>query len=377
LSKTYPHRSWAEINLTALRFNLRRLSSIHDKPVIGVVKANAYGHGLYAVAQSLVREGVKLLAVTNVTEAVTATQAAPKADVLILSPFLSEEIPMLVKDPRWITTLSDELEYKALEKEASRQRQRIRVHLKVDTGMGRLGGFPEQILELFQKVNKSPWIRVAGIFSHLASADIDQNESLAQMRRLRKFCYDAQLAGLTLPPVHFQNSAGTLRINASDLVTWVRPGLSLYGIPNPLASWKSKFGDEPLRPVLSWKARVALIREMPSGSNISYAHTYQTKRKTRVAVLSVGYADGVFRKLSNRGAVLIQGKRCPILGRVTMDMIMVDISKVSRVRWGDEVVLIGKSGKDEINAQEFSEWAETSPYEVLCNIGRRVVRIPV
>ncbi len=373
------HRTWVEIDLSALVFNLRRIRSLFDKEisVIGVIKADAYGHGLHAVAQTLAAHGVKTLGVTNILEAQTASSAVPKADVLIFSPLLQEEISETIRHPRWIPTLSNNEELHTFEREAMRRKRRVRVHLKLDTGMGRVGGLQQEILSILQHIHGSKWLIATGLYSQLASADMDREESMRQMKKLHDFCQSARRLGVALPPVHFQNSAGIVRLNPHGLIKSVRPGLSLYGVPVPLSAWQRHFGPSPLRPVLAWKTRVALIRDMPRGTAISYGNTFRTRQPTRIAILAAGYADGIYRKLSNRGEVLIHGKRCRILGRVTMDMIIVDVTHLSHIQWGDTAVLIGKSGQEEITAADFANWAETNANEVLCNIGKRVPRIVV
>jgi alanine racemase len=378
MNSTRPYRSWADIDLHALTFNLKRIRSLAGRrEVIGVIKADAYGHGLFGVAQALAQQGVRTFAVANLIEAQIASKAVAEADVLILGPLLAEEYAELVTHSRWTCTLSSEQEFQALEKEAASQRKKVRAHLKLDTGMGRIGALPNEMLKLYEKISDSRWVKIASLFSHLSSADSDHPESLAQLQKFQNFTRELEKRGFSIPPIHIQNSAGTLRLTALDIADYVRPGLSLYGVASPLSSWQKQFGKEPLHPVLSWKTRVALIRDIPAGTSISYDRTHRTRTRTKVAVLSAGYADGIFRKLSNRGQVLIGGKRCPILGRVTMDMIMVDISKVKNVKWGDTATLIGKNNGDGITAQEFAQWAETSPYEVLCNISKRVPRIIV
>ena len=367
-------RCWAEINLSHLAFNLRRFRSLVGRncDVIGVVKADAYGHGLFAIAQRLAREGVKTLAVANITEAAIASRAAPRADILLLSPLLPAEISQL--QTRWIPTVSSLTEFYALKRSAQRSRTKLRVHVKLDTGMGRLGGFSDEILKVLQLIAESRWITATGLYSHFASADVDRAETLRQVGRLRAFCRHGRAKGITIPPLHFQNSAGAIHVDARGLATSIRPGLSLYGVPTPAAAWRRCFGPNALKPVLAWKTRVALVRNMPGGSTISYANTFRASKPMRVAVLAAGYADGLSRKLSNRGEVLIHGKRCKILGRVTMDMTMVDVTRVPRAKWNDEAVLIGKGAGDEITAHEMAKWSETNAYEILCNISRRVTR---
>jgi len=345
--------------------------------VIGVIKADAYGHGLPAVAKALSAKRVKTLAVANIFEANAAVSSAPQSEILLLSPLLKEEIPEVVSHSHWIPTLSNLYESTAVEREAMRQKRRVAVHLKLDTGMGRLGGFPLDTLSLLKRIEKSRYLTATGLYTHFSSADTDEKETLHQFKKLQSFCRLAKEYGISVPAVHLQNSAGLMRIRGGKLVKGVRPGLALYGIPHPLHVWQHRFGSQSLKPVLTWKTRIALLRTVPAGTPVSYAGTYRTRRKSRLAVLSAGYADGIPRKLSNRGKVLIHGKRCRILGRVTMDMTIVDVTHVPKTRWGDTAVLIGKQGNDEITAHEFSGWAETNEYEVLCNIGKRVLRIPI
>ncbi|MDD2709626.1 MAG: alanine racemase [Verrucomicrobiae bacterium] len=375
-----PFRCWAEIDLDALAGNLRQLRSLRDKsePLIAVIKANAYGHGAEPVARRLWREGVRMAAVANVREAAAVSRAAPGLKVLLLSPLLPVEIGLLIKRPRWIATVSSLGELALFERAAARQRKKISVHLELDTGMGRTGAFSRGLIELLRRIRKSQWIEWSGLFSHLTFEDINCG-SARQLAQFKAFCGFLSRTE-KLPFLHFESSSGGVilpgaRGRRDDPPRGMRCGLALYGIPEPLSAWTRKLGAHPLRPVLTWKTRIGLVREMPAGTPISYGGTFRTRRKTRVAVLCAGYADGLPRKLSNRGEVLIHGRRCRILGRVTMDMVMVDVTRLPRARWGDEVVLIGKSGRDEITAGEFAGWAETISYEVLCGISSRVSRI--
>ncbi len=371
-----PARSWTEIDLSALAHNVRAIRSLIPRrcEVIGIVKADAYGHGMVPIARRLAREGVRTFAVANIGEAALLSSSLPQASILILGPLLPEEVNNAVRHPQWILTLSSERERKVLEKAAARARSKVRVHVKLDTGMGRLGAFADDLFDLMKRIQVSKHLQIAGLLSHLASADIDIASAKLQLKRLRDFRSRAIQEGIPVPFIHLQNSAGTLRLPVPDWIDAIRPGLSIYGLGNPREGWNQRLSARKLRPILAWKTRVALVRDVPAGTTISYAGTFQTKHHTRVAVLAAGYADGVFRKLSNRGEVLLRGRRCRILGRVTMDMIMVDATRVPKVRWGDPVVLLGRDGRDEITAHEFASWAETSPYEVLCSIDQRVAR---
>lgn len=376
------YRSWAEIDLDALAFNLRRVRSLRKgaKPVIPVVKADAYGHGLHAVTARLWREGIRIVAVANIQEAMGVSRAAPGMNVLLLSPLLPEEIEELPHHPRWLATLSSPSELKRLEQAAARQCRKITVHLELDTGMGRTGAFPKELLALLQRLQTSQHVKVGGLYSHLAAADTSRDESVRQLARFRQFGDRLRQSGYSLPPQHFENSAGSIVLPASSSRApgsprGVRFGLALYGVPMPRSAWSRRFGPCPLKPVLTWKTRIGLLREMPAGTTISYGCTFRARRRMWIAVLCAGYADGISRKLSNRGAVLIRGQRCRILGRVTMDMVVVDVSRVAQVCWGDDAVLIGGDGAGKIPAAEFAEWAETIPYEVFCGISKRVPRI--
>lgn len=375
-------RSWAEIDLDALAFNLQRVRSLRrgTELVIPVVKADAYGHGLDAVTRRLWKEGVRIIAVANIQEAMNVSRATPGMNVLLLSPLLPEEIEELTQHPRWLATLSNPSELRRIEQAAARYGKKIRVHLELDTGMGRTGAFPKELLALLQRLQTSQRVKVAGLYSHLVAADTSRDESVRQLARFRQFGAMVRQSGFSLPPQHFENSAGCIVLPASssrapDLPRGARFGLALYGVPVPRSAWSRHFGPCPLKPVLTWKTRVGLLREMPAGTTISYGCTFRARRRMRVAVLCAGYADGISRKLSNRGEVLIHGRRCRILGRVTMDMVVVDVSRVPQVRWGDDVVLIGGDGAGRIPADEFAEWAETIPYEIFCGISKRVPRI--
>jgi alanine racemase len=373
-------RTWAEINRSALRHNVRQIRLTNPgRELIGVIKANAYGHGLEETAGVLAREGVRIFAVATLDEALRALRCHRAAKALLLSPLLPEEMKTVVGNPRIIPVVSTRSEIHSLSSLAKRLRKRCQIHIKIDTGMGRLGAFPAEAFDLLDLSRKSaPHLLVTGVLTHLSSADVSADFTARQCRIFELFCRQLASRGWKIPMIHFQNSAGSVRLSKNDVANAFRPGLALYGVPVPPALWTrelSKVGALPLRPVLTWKARIAIVRDFPKGATVSYGATWTTPKPSRIAVLAVGYADGVFRKLSNRGEVLIKGKRCPIVGRVTMDMVLVDVSRIPGAKAGDVAVLIGRDGRTEITASEFAEWAETSPYEVLCHIGSRVKRV--
>ena len=370
-------RCWADIHLSALSFNLRRFRLLISKSteIMGVVKADAYGHGLFTVARALAHQRIHLLAVANITEAAIASCAAPRADILLLSPLLPSEFSEIPRHPRWIPTLSNLAEARLLEHMAIRQRKKVSVHVKLDTGMGRLGEFPLETLKLLRFIENSLHLRATGLYSHLSSADSSARESLLQWKHFQSLSHCAEAVGYSIPPLHLQNSTGLLRIPATQELTAIRPGLALYGVTDRPDLWKKRFGKGALQGVLSWHTRIGLIRHFPRGATLSYDRTFKTRAPMRVAILCAGYADGISRKLSNRGKVLIHGHRCPIVGRVTMDMILADVTRVPSAKWGDTATLLGKNGSGEITAHEVAQWAETNSYEILCNISKRVPRI--
>lgn len=370
-------RCWADINLSSLAFNLRRFRSLisQSTEIIGVVKADAYGHGLFAIAQALTQLRVRSLAVAHIAEADIASRAAPCADILILSPLLPNEFSEILSCPRWIPTLSNLAEAQRLARIAARAHKKVRVHVKLDTGMCRLGDSPSNTLRLLRFIHRSSCLQTTGLYSHLSSSDSSAAETRAQQKRLFEFIRLASIPEHLLPPLHLQNSTGLLRLPSHPRLSAIRPGLALYGATDRPDLWRQRFGNHALRPVLSWHTRIGMVRNIPRGATLSYDRTFKARVPMRIAILCVGYADGLSRKLSNRGEVLIHGRRCPIVGRVTMDMILADVTRVPSVKWGDQVTLLGQNGTDTITSHEIARWAETNSYEILCNISKRVPRI--
>ncbi|HEY4814093.1 MAG TPA: alanine racemase [Chthoniobacterales bacterium] len=360
-----PHRCWAEIDLGGFAANLAQLRQRVAPKVqfAAVVKADAYGHGLQAVAVAL-RDQVDLLAVASATEGAELRRAGVQTPVMILGPAISEELPLIVRE-RFIPTLSTAEEGRRLAELVSGSP--LDVHFVLDTGMGRIGLWNGEAIEEFRRLTELPQIRVTALSSHLPVADEDREYTSEQLERFRREA--DQLSG-TLPGT-ILNSAGSLRFgHAARPGDVVRTGLALYGIC-PLPEFQSLF-----RPVLSWKTRVVLVRVLQAGRTVSYGRTFTTSRETKVATIGAGYGDGYPRHLSNVGAeVLIHGRRCPVLGRVTMDQTMVDVTGLPEVNVGDEVVLIGRQGNEEILASELARKAGTIAWEIFTAISKRVVRV--
>ncbi|CAN5626289.1 alanine racemase [soil metagenome] len=362
-----PHRCFAEISGAALQHNARvaRERSGPNSALLAVIKANAYGHGLAAVAETLASEA-QLFGVANIEEAIEASQTAPQP-VMILGPALAAERAEIVRRG-FIATVSSCAEARefgrlAKDKPAS-------VACAIDTGMGRMGILESEAVAEVQKIATLPNVAIHSISSHLPSADEDREYTEAQLAHFSALV--AQIRG-AVPGAylaHTQPSAGVLGFNGagSDMA---RVGLMLYGI-SPLPEFQSL-----VVPALTLKSYVVLVRELPVGSSVSYGRTFITRRPTHVATISAGYADGMPRSIAGRGAVLIGGRRFPIIGRVTMDLIMVDVTDSPSVSIGDEVVLIGTQGEERILATEVAEWASTIAWEIFTGIGSRVARVYV
>ncbi len=366
-------RCWAEIDLAALDRNLRLIRAALPPHIryVAVVKADAYGHGLPQAAGRLMHAGADLFAVANVAEAAALRELGPGWPILILGPLLPEEDRFLSESDlaASVSTADEVRRFGAVGRESGRP---VAVHLKIDTGMGRLGVWHEQAPALLELIAAEPSIRLAGVFTHFASPDEDPAFTAEQRRRF--LAVIEKCPGLRVPGlyVHADNSAGMESMPGASPFNAVRVGLLQFGIlPHP----HSMLSQVHTEPVLSFHTRVGIVKDLPRGTTISYGRTRTLERDSRVAVLCAGYGDGFPRAMSNRAQVLLHGRRCPVLGRVTMDQTVVDVTDLPGVRCGDEVVLIGRQGAQEISASEFSAWADTIPWETLCSITKRVPRL--
>lgn len=368
-----PLRCWAEIDLAALERNLRliRASLPPSMRYVAVVKADAYGHGLHHAAARLMHSGADLFAVANVSEAATLRELGPGWPILLLSPLLPEEDRYLAEYDL-AATLSSPDEVERFSRVGQTAGKPIAVHLKIDTGMGRLGVWHTAAPELCRRILATPGLRLAGIFTHFASPDDDAEFTAEQRRRfLAVLDRCPELDPQTLF-IHADNSAGLETMPEDSRFNAVRVGLLQFGIlPHP----NSLLAAVHTEPVFSFHTRVGLVKILPRGTTVSYGRTRKLARDSTVAVLCSGYGDGIPRAVSNRAAVLIHGRRCPVLGRVTMDQTIVDVTDVPGVVCGDEAVLIGRQAGGEINITEFSHWADTIPWETLCSVTKRVPRI--
>ena len=366
MTSTDAFRSWAEIDTAALRHNARiaRERAGTAAALLAVVKANAYGHGLAGVAEALAGDA-QLFGVANLREAIQAREVIPQP-VLIMGPALPAERAEIVAR-RFIASVSSSAE--AAEFSEVARGQSVAVNCTVDTGMGRMGMHESDAVPEVKRIAELPNVRIHSISTHLPAGDEDAEFTRTQLSR-----FDALMARIRseMPGdylIHALPSAGVISFSDSAYDA-VRAGLMLYGI-SPMPEFQ-----KTLRPALTLKARVVLVRDLPAGASISYGRTFITQRPIRVATLGVGYADGLPRAISNRGAaVLIGGQRCAVLGRVTMDLTVVDVTHLPEVQAGDEVVLIGRQGREEILATEVAKRASTIAWEIFTGIGTRVARV--
>ena len=376
---------WAEVDLDAVRHNASLLARLAaPAQLCAVVKADAYGHGSVSVARAALEGGASWLAVALVEEGAELRADGIDAPILLLS----EPPPKAMEDAvgyGLTPTVYTRVGVDAVSTAAARFERVVDVHVKVDTGMHRVGVDPHDAPEIVGAVVGSRGLRLGGLFTHLAVAEgVDDAEDLAftaeQLRRFAQVRETLAAAGISAPLVHSANSAATIAHPEARL-SMVRCGIAIYGeLPSPAlaAVLADSSGGEMLRPVLSLRARVSFVRELEAGARPSYGRHYPLPVRSQVAVVPIGYADGISRRLfSHGGAVLIGGRRCPIAGTVTMDQIVVDCGPNSEVRVGDEVVLIGAQGGQTITAGEWADLMGTISYEVLCGIGARVPRVPM
>lgn len=364
---TETYRCWAEIDRGALRHNAKIVRErIGSAEMLAVVKANAYGHGLAGVGKALA-EDAQLFGVANLEEAIQL-RSALLHPIIILGPAVPEERSTIAECGfiPTISTFEEAQEFSLAAKDAATS-----INFKIDTGMGRMGVPEGDALAFFEKVSALPKIKIHSISTHLPVSHEDAEYTRDELARFGKLVRQIRAEIPGDYKAHVLQSAGLLAF-ADPTFDIVRAGIILYGI-SPLPEFQ-----KILRPVMTWKTRIGVVRDMPKGSSISYGRTFITPGKMRIATLTAGYADGYPRHLSNRGAaVLVRGQRCALLGRVTMDLMMIDVSKIDNVQVGDEAVLMGAQGAAEISCAELAEDAGTITWEITTRVGSRVRRVYV
>ena len=365
-------RNTAVVDWTALAHNLNQARSLLRPAVkiMAVVKADAYGHGSASVSQAFARMGADCLGVAHLHEALELRKAGVSLPVCVLSGIRTREEARAVIEHELNPVSYDPAAAEVLARESVAMGKRAGIYGKVDTGMGRLG-IPHTHIEPFlEKLGSLKSIELCGLMSHLSSADDpDRSFTDLQIRNFKGAIERARAKGFALPLNSLANSAGVMAYPESHF-DMVRPGIMLYGgLPDP-----EFLSPVPLRPVMTFKAVVLQVRDMPQGVPVSYSRTYHTLGNERIAVLSAGYGDGLPRRLSNRGQVLIRGRRAPVVGRVCMNLTMVNVSALGEVRPGEEAVFLGCQEDACITGDEVARWAETISYEVFCSIGGRSAR---
>jgi alanine racemase len=360
-----------EVDLGALEFNYRQIKKRIPVGVklLAVVKADAYGHGAIPVSLRLEKLGVEYLGVAIPEEGIELRRGGVKAPILVLGGIYGGDVAEIFRfhlTP--VVFKKDSLRLLSLE--AKKRRRKVKVHLKVDTGMGRLGVLFRLWPDFLKEVKRFPDLEVEGILSHFSMTDEEKGYTENQWRAFQKAVALAKEMGIPHPYLHMASSA-TLTAFPTYSAKLVRPGIMLYGsYPSP--TFQPLL---PLKPVMTLKTHIHFLKPVPSGAKISYGGTFTTKRDSLIATLPIGYADGYSRHLSNRGEVLIHGKRAPVVGKVCMDFTMVDVTGIPRVSVGDEVILMGRQGREQITVEEIAEKINTISYEVFCSIGKRVPRV--
>lgn len=363
-------KTWAEINLAAVRFNIINIQKKLGKNIelMAIVKCNAYGHGAIEVSRQILNLGVKALGVSSLYEGIELRDIFKDVPIIVLSAGMSGQAEEFIEYNLSPVVCTWQMT-NALADAARKRGTRAKVHIKVDTGMGRIGVWHERADEFTRQVHKMPDIEIEGICSHFATSDEQNLDFAKQQFEWFNRCLE-KIKDLPIRFKHISNTAAIFNLPEAHL-NMVRPGLSIYGV-SPSEYVKDV---EKLRPALSLKTKVAFLKTIPKGRTLSYARTYKTEKEMKVATLPVGYGDGYPLSLSNKAYVLIRGKKARILGAVTMDQIMVNVTDIKDVKTEDIAVLIGKQGDEEITATEIARMAGTIPYEIFTSINKRVQRV--
>ena len=361
--------SYAQVDLGILKKNIKAIRAYTKTPVMAVIKADAYGHGAVEFAKVL-QEDAAFFGVATFPEALELRKKGIQTPILMLGHTPVAAYPQTVK-LGIRSAISSYEDAAALSAEAVRQGVTVPFHFAVDTGMSRIGfQVTEAAMDLCEKIANLPNLKAEGLFTHFSNADdADQARTEKQQALFEQFREGLRQRGVEIPICHAENSAALT--NFTCHFDMVRAGIILYGY---YPSEDVSKANVPVEPVLSWYSRVTHVKTLEEGRTIGYGATYTLPRSTRVATVSVGYADGYRRALSNKGHVLIHGKKAPILGRVCMDQIIVDVTDIAAVAPGDTVTLLGTDGENTITADHIARWADTISYEILCDISKRVPR---
>ncbi|ENQ3107710.1 alanine racemase [Bacillus cereus] len=370
----YGRNTIVEVNLEAVKHNVREFKKrVNDENIamMAAVKANGYGHGAVEVAKAAIEVGVSHLAVAFVDEGIELREAGVTAPILILGYTPEDAVEEAIEYDLMMTVYRIE-DLKYIDRIAERLQKRVRIQIKIDTGMSRIGLQEEEVVPFLQELKKMQHVEVEGMFTHYSTADeVDKTYTLMQKNSFEKSVNIAKDMGIHLPLIHSSNSAGTVELN-NEFQNMVRVGIGIYGMyPSKEVNHKTV----SLQPVLTLKSKVAHVKRAKQGKGVSYGNTYVATGEEWVATIPIGYADGFSRQLSSKGHALINGVRVPIIGRVCMDQLMLDVTKAMPVNVGDEVVFYGKQGNEEIAVEEVADMLGTINYEVTCMLNRRIPRV--
>lgn len=373
--------TWAEIDLGALTHNINKIRTNigPQTQILAMVKADAYGHGVIEVVKTLLAEkeskkpAVAMLGVALIEEGIQLREAGFKDIPILLlgSIYPFENFKQVIKY-NLTPTICSLIAAQSLAKAAQCVHKKVKIHIKIDTGMGRIGISPYTSFSLIEKIADMETLEVEGVYTHFPAADTDQDFTERQISDFNKILKKLEEANTKIPVRHMANSVAILKYRTSHF-NLIRPGLAIYG----LAPFPAAFKQIELKPVMKLKTKVIYLKKVPIRASISYGRTFITKRESIIATIPIGYADGYNRLLSNKGEVLIHGQRAPIVGRVCMDMCMIDVTDIPKIKIGDEVVLIGEQGNQSITAEEIANKTGTISYEVVCMISKRVPRVYV
>lgn len=366
------YNCWVEINLDHIKHNIRTVKSILTKKtkILVVVKADGYGHGAIEVSRIAVSCGVDYLGVANCQEAIVLRKAKINIPILVLGIIFPQDVPKIIKYN--LTPAIYRLKIaQNLSRLAKKHGQNVKIHVKIDSGMGRMGILPEQAVNFLKKLQKLPYIELEGIYTHLATADEeDSNYTWEQFKKFKILLKELEKENIYIPLKHISNSAASVKFPVMHL-DMVRVGIMTYGLyPSSYCSQKIN-----LKPAMYFKTKILQIKNLPKGSGISYGKTYITSKDTKVAILPVGYNNGYSRLLSNKGQVIIKGRKVPLVGRVCMDLCMVDVSKIEDLKEEEEVILFGGSSHNSISVDEIAKICYSINYEIVCQVGKSVPRV--
>ncbi|MCD8181325.1 MAG: alanine racemase [Firmicutes bacterium] len=367
-------RTWAEVDLDAIAHNIKEIRRITNpaSKIMAVVKADAYGHGFLEVTKTLLENGADCLAVAVLQEGKQLRSRGVTVPILILGASGEETVEDLINFDITPSVFTYEFA-KALSYAAEKKEKVTKIHIKIDTGMSRIGflagGDNDEIVEEILKISRLPYIEIEGIFSHLATSDeYDSAYTFLQYERFTDVCEGLEERGLHIPVKHICNSAGIMMYPQMHL-DMVRPGIILYGMYPSDEVDKSRLD---LIPAMTLKSTVTHVKEVEAGRGVSYGKEYITDRKTKIATVPIGYADGYLRGLAKQGKMIVNGVRVPIIGRICMDQCMIDVTNVHNIDKGDEVIIFGREG---VTIDDLAKWLDTINYEISCVIGKRIPRI--